>query len=106
MLCCGFSGTIRDRGLFAEIDLDANEVASLRDGGIEIPMSLRDKLGDAVHVREPGWYLVEKGEGDPHPVPRWWDGLRWRWGTDPASPTYETQDGISEPVRLHRYDEC
>ena len=24
MLCCGFSGTIRDRGLFAEIDLDAN----------------------------------------------------------------------------------
>jgi hypothetical protein len=63
-----------------EIDLDEAEVLALRTGG-QVPLSLRDKLGDAVHIREVGWYLAATGHSES-PRPRWWSGTDWHWGPD------------------------
>jgi hypothetical protein len=62
------------------INVDEAEVLALRTGG-QVPLSLRDKLGDAVHIREVGWYLVPTAHASS-PRPRWWDGTRWLWGPD------------------------
>jgi hypothetical protein len=63
-----------------EIDLDEAEVLALRTGG-QVPLSLRDKLGDAVHILDVGWYLVDTDHADA-PRPRWWGGRGWLWGPD------------------------
>jgi hypothetical protein len=63
-----------------EIDLSESEVLALRTGG-QVPLSLRDKLGDAVHIRDVGWHLVSTSHS-PHPRPRWWSGEGWYWGPD------------------------
>jgi hypothetical protein len=87
-----------------EIDLDEAEVLALRTGG-QVPLSLRDKLGDAVHIREVGWYLVTTSHSS-HPRPRWWSGVGWYWGPDAVmshAPAIVHDDSESE--RLYTADE-
>jgi hypothetical protein len=89
-----------------EIDLDEAEVLALRTGG-QVPLSLRDKLGDAVHIRDVGWYLVETAHSSA-PRPRWWDGDYWWWGPDRsdrgAGPAI-VGPLAGDPVRLYTEDE-
>jgi hypothetical protein len=66
-----------------EIDLSESEVLVLRTGG-QVPLSVRDKLGDAVYIRPVGWYLVNTDHGSG-PRPRWWSGTDWYWGPDRVS---------------------
>lgn len=85
------------------IDLDAAEVKALRNGG-QVPLSLRDKLGDAVHIRDVGWYLVMTQNAD-YPRPRWWDGLEWRWAPDRVNGPAIVDVDAMEPERLYAGDE-
>jgi hypothetical protein len=84
-----------------EIDLDEAEVAALRNGG-QVPLSLRDKLGDAVHTLDIGWYLIDC---DRHGSirPRYWDGERWQYGPDGRFAAHVVEN--SEPQRLYTADE-
>jgi hypothetical protein len=96
----------RMKRMKVEIDLDEAEVLALRTGG-QVPLSLRDKLGDAVHIREVGWYLVTT-EQVPNPRPRWWDGTNWWWGPDRKGIGHPAviEHWMNEPIqRLYTEDE-
>jgi hypothetical protein len=88
-----------------EIELSEPEVLILRTGG-QVPLSVRDKLGDAVYIRPVGWYLVDTAHA-PEPRPRWWDGTEWWWGPDQTlqSGGPAIVHSTSEPERLYLADE-
>jgi hypothetical protein len=86
-----------------EIDLSESEVLILRTGG-QVPLSVRDKLGDAVYIRPVGWYLIySPSVGQPRP--RWWTGTDWVWGPDGAERSPAIVDETFGTERLYLADE-
>jgi hypothetical protein len=61
-------------------------------------------LGDAVHIREVGWYLVHSPSVG-HPRPRWWNGTSWLWGPDRFEHSVAIVDETRGTERLYLADE-
>lgn len=84
------------------LDLDEAEVTALRSGG-QVPLSLRDKLSDAVHVRDVGWYLL-MFDDPSRQRPVWWSGSTWLFDPNDGSSFVEV-DSPDSAQRLYLAEE-